>query len=629
MKWTWTSTGVVMLFATAAFGADGDVSLVQDGRATSVIVVADRPTSVARRAASELQTWIRKASGAIVEILPEDKAEQAAGQRVILVGDTKRTASLGIRSDKFELEEIRIRTFADALVLIGDDARPDGIPLSGTLWAVETFAERYLGVRVLWPGELGEVVPQRTTVRVGKIDDRYVPPLRRRGIRNTGYNSRVQRGLDALGWKTEDFKEHWQESEQWFRFHRIGGSYLGRYGHAFDDYWARFHKDHPEWFALQPDGTRDNSPADGGHRARLCVSNRGLIEQVARDRIIEARKRPKWDTVSVSPNDGGRAAFCQCEACKAWDAPGGKVIESWGPKGPVEHVSLTDRYVKFYSAVAEIFAKELPDRYLGAYAYSAYTLPPVEAKLHPNVVIGFVEFSYLNEAIRAESRDSWLKWSQAAGHLFLRPNALTAGMGFPTVYAHRLGEDLRFCADHGMLVTDFDCCYHHWATNGINYYVLARLLWDPEADVDAIVKDYCQSGFGPAAEPVEAYFRKLETMTAELARGNAYQGRKQSPDVLAACYTDEFLDACGSLLDEADRRAGGDEVIRQRIAFLRKAIEYARIRRDWTPLRLAAWKGDVEAAKRLKVIEAKRDDWYQELGISWALNAAYLRFYGY
>ena len=69
-------------------------------------------------------------------------------------------------------------------------------------------------------------------------------------------------------------------------------------------------KDHPDWFALQPDGTRDNSRADGGHRARLCVSNRALIEQVARDRIAEARKYPRWDTVSVSPNDGGRATFC-------------------------------------------------------------------------------------------------------------------------------------------------------------------------------------------------------------------------------------------------------------------------------------------------------------------------------
>ena len=82
------------------------------------------------------------------------------------------------------------------------------------------------------------------------------------------------------------------------------------------------------------------------------------------------------------------------------------------------------------------------------------------------------------------------------------------------------------------------------------------------------------------------------------------------------------------MLDEADRKAGDDDMVRQRIAFLRKAIEYARIRRDWTLAR-SARKRDREAAQRLKGIEAERDAWYQQLGISWALNAAYLRFYGY
>jgi hypothetical protein len=279
--------------------------------------------------------------------------------------------------------------------------------------------------------------------------------------------------------------------------------------------------------------------------------------------------------------------------------------------------------------VAEIVAQEFPDRYLGAYAYSAYALPPIYAKLHPNVIIGFVGFSYLNEEARQKARESWLKWSQAAKQLFLRPNLLMAGMGFPTVYVHRLAEDLRFCAENGMMFTDFDCCYQHWATDGLNYYVLARLLWNPNADVDAIVADYCRAGFGPAADPIREYFRHLEEMTTDLARSSAYEGRKKNPEVLAQHYTDEFLAKCRALLDEADRKAGDDDVVRQRIAFLRKAIRYARIRRDWTLARALAREGDREAAQRLRSIEADRDTWYQQLGISWALNAAYLRFYGY
>ena len=146
--------------------------------------------------------------------------------------------------------------------------------------------------------------------------------------------------------------------------------------------------------------------------------------------------------------------------------------------------------------------------------------------------------------------------------------------------------------------------------------------------MDAIVADYCQAGFGPAAENVMEYFRQLENMTTELANSSEYEGRKKNPEALAQCYTDEFLANCHALLDEADHKAD-DETVRQRIAFLRKALEYARIRRDWTLARAQVRQGDREAAQRVKDIEAERDAWYQKLGISWALNVAYLRFYGY
>jgi hypothetical protein len=626
--WTWTSTLAVISCIGSAVTASGSVTPIRDGQPASVIIVADKPTRAARLGASELQSWLRKVSDATVPIVPESQITENTGKTLILVGDTKQAEALGLNSGDFELEEFRIRTFPGGLVLMGDDRRPDGMELSGTLWAVEMFAEQFLGVRLLWPGQLGEVVPKQRTIGPDEIDVREVPSLRQRKIRNVGYNERVQQGLDDLGWSADEFKAHHADSQTWFRFHRIGGSFKGNYGHAFGKYWERFHQEHPDWFALQPDGTRDNSRASGGDRARLCVSNRGLIEQVARDRIAELRERPTWDTISISPNDGGRATFCLCESCEAWDAPEGEMIEIWGPNGPIPHVSLTDRYVKFYSAVAEIVAEEFPDRYLGAYAYSAYALPPVHAKLHPNVVIGFVGFSYLNEQARQRARNSWLRWSQAAKQLFLRPNLLMAGMGFPTVYVHRLAEDLKFCAENGMLFTDFDCCYQHWATDGLNYYVLAKLLSDPGADVDAIVADYCQAGFGPAAEQVMECFRQLEDMTTDLANSNEYEGRKKNPEALAQCYTDGFLAKCHTLLDEADQKAD-DETVRQRIAFLRRALEYARIRRDWTLARAQARQGDREAAQRVKSIEAERDAWYQQLGISWALNAAYLRFYGY
>ena len=77
---------------------------------------------------------------------------------------------------------------------------------------------------------------------------------------------------------------------------------------------------------------------------------------------------------------------------------------------------------------------------------------------------------------------------------------------FLELLGHRAGKPatisyarirLDYLSRHGMVGTDFDACLHNWATHGLNYYVLAKLLWNPDADVDALIDEYCRSGFGP------------------------------------------------------------------------------------------------------------------------------------
>ena len=37
----------------------------------------------------------------------------------------------------------------------------------------------------------------------------------------------------------------------------------------------------------------------------------------------------------------------------------------------------------------------------------------------------------------------------------------------------------------------------------LNYYVRAKLMWNAEADVDGLVRDYCERFYGKAADAVE------------------------------------------------------------------------------------------------------------------------------
>jgi len=603
------------------------VTLIKNGQPVSIIVTADVPTTAAQQGAKDLQMWLQRSSGAMVPIKSESDISKTEDQALILIGESKRTQKLGINPKDLELEEIVVRTFPNALVIIGDDQRPDGYPLNGTVLAVDVFVEDILGVKVLWPGELGEIVPRQSTIEADNVDIRQKPILVDRVIDNHGFNGVTHTKIDALGWDRERYRAFQEKSEIWYRFHRLGGSYNGSFGHAFGNYWQRFHEEHPDWFALQPDGTRDNSQPEHAlyESHRLCVSNQELIKQVAKDCMEGLENNPTLDAVSVSPNDGGPQTFCLCENCEAWDAAEGDTVFMSSKDGSIPHVSLTDRFVRFYSQVAEIVAKKYPHRNLGAYAYSLYTTAPIHAKLHPNVVIGFVPGTkmYQDDADRERMRENWLKWSKAAQKLFLRPNSVMALHALPTNYVHRLGADMRFFTDHNMLFARYDCHFLHWATNSLNYYVLAKLLWNPYRDVDALVDEFCTVGFGPAAGVIKRYFDEIETIT------NAIAAERQRPtsETIVRYYSDETLQKLNGILDEADLAAGYDAVIKERVAFVKKGLEYTPICRDYMLAKDAGRDGDKWQWRKYLEESVRRATWFQNLGPSRIIHAPWLMYW--
>ncbi|MSU49086.1 MAG: DUF4838 domain-containing protein, partial [Opitutus sp.] len=470
---------------------------------------------------------------------------------------------------------ILIRTLPNALVLLGTDDRSPADP-DGTRYAVTTFLEDALGFRSLWPGELGFVAPLRKTVSVAALEKKFTPLIAQRKIRSASYNNRTQVGLDYLGVTKVEFDQQaaaafgaGPQLPNWFKWQRMGGSIGLVSGHAFGYTWEKYHRDHPEWFALQSNGSRDltNLAPD---RARLCKSNLALVEALARDKIEEL-DRTGASGVSLSPNDGGRSTFCMCAECKRLDPPGGRTIKLWdlipSPRREFDYLSLTDRMVWFWNQLATRIAAKHPHATLTVYAYSAYKAPPVREKLHPNIAVGFVGLNYRRESDRKVARDDWDSWSRATKRLYWRPNLLLFSRreGTPSLYAHKLGEDVSYFAHHSLLGTDFDSCMHHWSTEGVNYYVLARLLWNPDADVETILADYCEAGFGAAAPEVRRYLARIEAITSQIAENELPVTEPFTPTVVAELQ---------AILSGADRM-NMDDTVRRRIAFLRRGLEFS------------------------------------------------------
>jgi hypothetical protein len=186
--------------------------------------------------------------------------------------------------------------------------------------------------------------------------------------------------------------------------------------------------------------------------------------------------------------------------------------------------------------------------------------------------------------------------------------------GMPLIYVHKFAKDFRYLAEHGMMGTDFDSCCHNWATQGLNYYVVARLHWNPEQDVDALIDDYCQAGFGPAAKSVRRYFDGLEALMDEAA------DKKEKP---ATIFHARGLAKLRKELEQAQREAGGDAMIAKRVEFLETGLR-------WTEIEVAAhaFLADPEKANKAAAKKILDERYILMRQIFWntplAVNVAYI-----
>lgn len=532
------------------------VLLAQNGQAKAVIVcAAAKPTALAK----ELKYHLDKITGGDFQITARKPAD---GPYIELKEDPALPPETAVA-----------KTGKNHVLLSG---HPAGIHL-----AVFYFLEK-LGCRYLWPGELGKVIPSKPTLHAPEMDLKAAPTLQNRRVRNvhTGPKGSLSSGMKRCGVTDPKTEEKFNRLHSRKSSDRKGNSSLFRwlgqgvrthyqYGHAMGYLWKKYGKEHPEYFALQANGSRSQAAAPD--RPRLCKSNQGLADAVSRDVIEYFTQKPGGLSRSICLNDGGHTSFCMCEECRKLDPVNGHPImltirQPGGGSTKIAYVSLTDRVMVFFNRVAEQLVKKFPDKKLSVYIYSAYSTLPVKVAPHPALVIYLTDFSYTNESRRQRCLDDYAKWCSFGNPVLFRPNALRgfANILAPQNYARKIFNDLEFFKANGLVGTDYDCNEKHWACKGLIYYALLRAHWNPDRlDFDAVLDDYCRSGFGPAAEEVKAYFLKLEKITDRAAA-------EQKPYL--DFYTAEAAAELRGLLDKASAKAAGDPMVLKRIDFLKLGL---------------------------------------------------------
>ncbi|MCF7849247.1 MAG: DUF4838 domain-containing protein, partial [Kiritimatiellales bacterium] len=447
---------------------------------------------------------------------------------------------------------------------------------------------------------------KRATIMVEPFDVRVKPPLLEANF-SVALRS-AKKNMDST-LPSEVLVRMEDETMRWWGLHQLGGNSPLRFGHSFMHWWENYHAVHPDYFATPPDGVKQMPP----DRVKLCTSNPAVVAQV----IAEWKAAGAPDSWNIGPNDG--RGFCACDRCRALDEGGPHDTEAvWGGD-----VDLSRRHVLFANEVLRRMKALNPRATLCTYAYSTYRNVPRDVPLEPGMAIEFVG-SYT-------ARDMWTEWTGAGAKVGLRPNWLHSGAVAPFLPLHTMGGFLEFARNNGMIQFHFDSLMGYWATQGPNYYLIARSVARPELGVDDIIDEWC-SAFGSAAPAVKDYIAYWETFTEEtgymLACGGSVSTKPDSryerlcsengipshPLVgswrtLPLLYTDDVLAKAETILADADRLASDvDRPVAARIRFLRDGLNHLRLTRDLIALVYSQKPDKKELARQTEAVLALRNE---------------------
>ncbi|MBC8868091.1 MAG: DUF4838 domain-containing protein, partial [Planctomycetes bacterium] len=572
----------VLLCLVSKVRAEFTLADIGSGIAPAPLVLfADAPPKT-REAAVELADYVEKVCGQRPELI--EGTLQPSPDRAVWIGYQPALDEFfpDIDFDFKHPEEILIAACRNHVVIAGRDRwDPEHLTVEGidekivgrqqeygTVNAVCTFLQDHLGVRWLWPGELGEDVPRRKRIVFEPFEYRYHPQIRARGgafnfsaLSNKGYG----------------------RAHEWTRRQRLQlDSLRSEGGHAFGDWHERFHETKPELFALQPDGTHGTHPSP--KNVKLCQSNPAVWQQWLADVEAKLKKDPTRTEFNASPNDGWSSGHCVCENCRAWDHPDGEPRLMHWHHHRETRPALSDRHVTFANKLAGLLKERYPDKdYRVMMLCYGHSRPaPIAARPAENVImVSVANFFGRTELVDRGStwgtthRDQLAAWGKLAHHVMWRPNTGSpAGwqQGLPDVSIAQTIENIQFAAENRCVGIYIDSVWEHWATQGPQYYVMAQLFWDPAKNGQAVLDDYYGRAFGLAAADVQAYFETIEKARMTYVKEHGYGGGAFN---FPRLYTNDLLSESGERLREAAVKVeGAPEIYRKRVAFVRAGLTY-------------------------------------------------------
>lgn len=311
-------------------------------------------------------------------------------------------------------------------------------------------------------------------------------------------------------------------------------------GHAYDGIIAHnkaaFEKD-PTLFPLV-DGVRKGN--------KLNIPNPDLRKLVVNYALAQFAKKPNMDSISMDPSDGG----------------------NWGNVGQDPKTgSISDNVALLANDVAAAVKAKYGDKLVGIYSYNQHAAPPA-IKIHPNVVVSVAT----RFATGGFTLDQRMEGFQKQGATIGVREYYSVNVWDRDLPGRPIGSNIDYLTRtiphfHKMGARYMSAeSSDNWAAAGLGYYIAAQLMWDVSKvkDVSAMTDDFFKRAFGPAEQPMRAYYKLT------------------SPVPSRPLLSEDLVGRMYRALNDAMVKAGDDAPVKSRIGDMVLYTRYVELYRQYS-----------------------------------------------
>lgn len=512
-----------------------DYTLFNRSRSSYSIVVSKEASPSEKFAAQELQKFLYEISGARLQIVDVNQGRK--GKRII-VGFNKDAESCldGLEKPLSNDQSFRyFSNFGDIVILGGTEI--------GTLYGVYHFLENEFDCR--WLTDSVSDIPKKRIWTFSSLDYHSSPAFDYRYLYSKNAFDKLWAMRNQYNGRPDSYKT---------QFGEIGFPQVPFWGvHTFNRFVppSKYFSKHPEYYSLIK-GKRDSK--------QLCLTNE-TVKQLCIDALRDVIKSsPSYKVFDLSQNDNTNS--CQCRKCE-------RVKKKYG--------SESGLIIWFVNSVAEELKKEFPDVYIGTLAYQFSQKAPISIAPDDNVVVrlGVINTCLIhgfddcqkNLGAAKDVRD----WGNLTNNLYVWDYISTSRIYYtPIPNFEAIKKRLEYykeCGVRGVLL-EGNSSIDNGEFSGMRSYVISKLLWNPQADLQELVDDFIKRYYGKAGSYIKQYY-DLTQQRASLKENHLFFVMDHKNKI----YSEDYLKNAYSLLSQAAKVADNN-IIKQRVDSEKMSVAY-------------------------------------------------------